>query len=637
MKIKEYIKPSFSLLMLVSGILMKAGNVEWFQNRYVALAWYIAAYLPVGLNVMKEAWVYIKQKDYFSEFTLMTIATLGAFAIGEYPEGVAVMLFYCIGEMFQDKAVDKARNNIKNLVAFRPDKASVIRDGNIITTDPANVNVGDVIEVKPGERIPLDGILLSEASTFNAAALTGESMPQLIEKDHEVLAGMISSDSVVHVRVSRPSSDSAISRILDMVQQATERKAPAELFIRKFARIYTPTVICLAVLTIIIPMVYFMITAGGDIQLYDIGHQLFKWINRALVFLVISCPCALVISIPLGYFGGIGAASSRGILFKGSNYLDAITNIDTVVFDKTGTLTKGIFSVQSIDAVSKSTDDMLRYVAAIEANSNHPIAKAIIAYVNSNRIDYKDVPVTNLKDISGYGMSADINGINILLGTLKLLAKEGISYPKDLIDTAETIVVCAIDGVYAGHILLADTIKDDAIEAIRLLNNRGINSTEILSGDKQALVDKVAKTLKVTKGYGDLLPEGKVAHIDQLKKDGLKVAFVGDGINDAPVLALSDIGIAMGAMGSDMAIETADIVIQNDRPSRVAEAISIGKRTKKIVHENITMAIGVKVLVMILGLLGIANLWEAVFADVGVALIAILNATRIFLNKNTQN
>ncbi|HRN15870.1 MAG TPA: HAD-IC family P-type ATPase, partial [Xylanibacter oryzae] len=286
---------------------------------------------------------------------------------------------------------------------------------------------------------------------------------------------------------------------------------------------------------------------------------------------------------------------------------------------------------------SKSTDDMLRYVAAIEANSNHPIAKAVIAYANSNRIDYKDVPVTNLKDISGYGMSADINGINILLGTLKLLAKEGISYPKDLIDTAETIVVCAIDGVYAGHILLADTIKDDAIEAIRLLNNRGINSTEILSGDKQALVDKVAKTLKVTKGYGDLLPEGKVAHIDQLKKDGLKVAFVGDGINDAPVLALSDIGIAMGAMGSDMAIETADIVIQNDRPSRVAEAISIGKRTKKIVHENITMAIGVKVLVMILGLLGIANLWEAVFADVGVALIAILNATRIFLNKNTQN
>lgn len=637
MKIKEYIRPSFSLLMLVSGILMTAGSVEWFQNKYVALAWYIAAYLPVGLNVMKEAWVYIKQKDYFSEFTLMTIATLGAFAIGEYPEGVAVMLFYCIGEMFQDKAVDKARNNIKNLVAFRPDKASVIRDGNIITTDPANVNVGDVIEVKPGERIPLDGILLSDASTFNTAALTGESMPQLIEKDHEVLAGMISSDSVVHVRVSRPSSDSAISRILDMVQQATERKAPAELFIRKFARIYTPTVICLAVLTIIIPMVYFMITAGGDIQLYDIGHQLFKWINRALVFLVISCPCALVISIPLGYFGGIGAASSRGILFKGSNYLDAITNIDTVVFDKTGTLTKGIFSVQSIDALSRSTDDMLRYVAAIEANSNHPIAKAIIAYANSNMIDYKNVPVTNLKDISGYGMSADINGINILLGTLKLLAKEGISYPKDLIDTAETIVVCAINGAYAGHILLADTIKDDAIEAIRLLNNRGINRTEILSGDKQALVDKVAKTLKVTNGYGDLLPQGKVAHIDQLKKDGLKVAFVGDGINDAPVLALSDIGIAMGAMGSDMAIETADIVIQNDRPSRVAEAISIGKRTKKIVNENITMAIGVKVLVMILGLLGIANLWEAVFADVGVALIAILNATRIFLNKNTQN
>ncbi len=637
MEIKEYIRPSFSLVMLVSGISMTAGSVEWFQNKYVALLWYIVAYLPVGLDVMKEAWEYIKQKDYFSEFTLMTIATLGAFAIGEYPEGVAVMLFYCIGEMFQDKAVDKARDNIKSLVAFRPDKAYVIKDGNITTTDPANVNVGDIIEVKPGERIPLDGILLSEASTFNTAALTGESIPQLIEKNSEVLAGMISSDSVVHVKVTRPSTDSAISRILDMVQQATERKAPSELFIRKFARIYTPTVICLAALIVLIPMVYYIITGGSDIQLYDIGHQLIKWINRALIFLVISCPCALVISIPLGYFGGIGAASSRGILFKGSNYLDAITHIDTVVFDKTGTLTKGIFSVQSIDAISRSTDDMLRYMASIEANSNHPIARAIIAYANSNMIDYKDLPVTNLKDISGYGMSAEINGKAILLGTLKLLAKEGISYPDSLINTAETIVVCAIDGAYAGHILLADTIKDDAIEAIRSLNKSGIDRTEILSGDKQALVDKVAKTLKVTDGYGDLLPQGKVDHIDQLKREGKKVAFVGDGINDAPVLALSDIGVAMGAMGSDMAIETADIVIQNDRPSRVAEAISIGKRTKKIVNENITMAIGVKVLVMILGLLGIANLWEAVFADVGVALIAILNATRIFLNKNTQN
>lgn len=637
MEIKEYIRPSFSLVMLVSGISMTAGSVEWFQNKYVALLWYIVAYLPVGLDVMKEAWEYIKQKDYFSEFTLMTIATLGAFAIGEYPEGVAVMLFYCIGEMFQDKAVDKARDNIKSLVAFRPDKAYVIKDGNIKATDPANVNVGDIIEVKPGERIPLDGILLSETSTFNTAALTGESIPQLIEKDSEVLAGMISSDSVVHVKVTRPSTDSAISRILDMVQQATERKAPSELFIRKFARIYTPTVICLAALTVLIPMVYYIITGGSDIQLYDIGHQLIKWINRALIFLVISCPCALVISIPLGYFGGIGVASSRGILFKGSNYLDAITHIDTVVFDKTGTLTKGIFSVQSIDAISRSTDDMLRYIASIEANSNHPIARAIIAYANSNMIDYKDLPVTNLKDISGYGMSAEINGKAILLGTLKLLAKEGISYPDSLINTAETIVVCAIDGAYAGHILLADTIKDDAIEAIRSLNKSGIDRTEILSGDKQALVDKVAKTLKVTDGYGDLLPQGKVDHIDQLKREGKKVAFVGDGINDAPVLALSDIGVAMGAMGSDMAIETADIVIQNDRPSRVAEAISIGKRTKKIVNENITMAIGVKVLVMILGLLGIANLWEAVFADVGVALIAILNATRIFLNKNTQN
>lgn len=613
---RNFIKPGVSLAMLAAGMIMSACGVRWFTGG-VALAWYVAAYLPVGLGVMREAWECAMKRDVFSEFMLMSVASIGAFIIGEYPEAVAVMLFYCIGETLQDMAVDRARDNIKSLMAFRPDHASVVAGAQVVTRSPADVRVGDIVEVKPGERVPLDGTLITAGAPFNTAALTGESVPRMIECGEEVLAGMISADSVVRLRVSRPAGESAVARILNMVEQASERKAPAELFIRKFARIYTPAVIALAALTVLVPWLW---SLAGAALVYDFG----TWFYRALIFLVISCPCALVISIPLSYFGGIGAASRQGVLFKGGNYLDAVTRLDTVVFDKTGTLTRGRFSVVKVDA--GRPDELLAAVAAMESGSNHPIAKAIMAHVGN-----VTVTATGLKNVPGYGLTATVDGSQWIAGTLKLLDREHVAYPQELASVPETIVACAKDGRYAGCILLADTLKDDAVEAIEALRENGVEHIEILSGDKQALVDKVAAELKVDKGYGDLLPEGKVDHIEELKRAGRNVAFVGDGINDAPVLALSDVGIAMGGLGADMAIETADVVIQTDRPSKVAAAIRTGRRTRGIARQNIVLAIGVKILVMILGLFGLANLWAAVFADVGVALLAVLNATRVSL------
>lgn len=621
MEERNFLRPAISLAMLIAGIVMSAFDVELFAVSYVKLAWYAIAFLLVGIDVIKEAIeCAVKEHEVFSEFMLMTIASIGAFIIGEYPEGVAVMLFYCIGETLQDMAVDKAKDNIKSLIAFRPDHAMVLIDGILTEKKPEDVCVNDVIEVKPGERVPLDGEVISADSTFNTAALTGESAPRLIEKGKEALAGMIAVDSVVRLRVTRPSGESAVSRILNMVEEASARKAPAELFIRKFARIYTPTVIGLALLTVVLPFLWSLASPSFSYIFSD-------WFYRALIFLVISCPCALVISIPLGYFGGIGAASTKGILFKGGNYLDAITHIDTVVFDKTGTLTTGEFSVVKVDEMGEN--EFLKVVSSIERNSNHPIAKAIVKYAGDEIADVSDV-----KDMPGYGLSAMSGNDKWLAGTLRLLQRENVSYPKELENLPETIVACAKNGEYIGYILLADTLKEDSVNAIGLLKDNGISNVEIMSGDKQALVDKVAKALNVDKGYGDLFPEGKVRHIEELKKQGRNVAFIGDGINDAPVLALSNVGIAMGALGSDMAIETADIVIQTDQPSKVAAAIKIGKRTKAIVKQNIFFAIGVKVLVMLLGVLGFANLWAAVFADVGVALLAVLNATRIFLYKD---
>lgn len=620
--LNDYWKITLSAILLLGGIIMNVSGVSFFQEKHIALCWYIASYLPVGVPVMKEAWESIRKKDIFSEFTLMTIATLGAFYIGEYPEGVAVMLFYSLGELFQSKAVAKAKRNISALLDVRPATATVIKGNEAITQSPLKVQVGEIIEVKAGERVPLDGEMQSEVAAFNTSALTGESVPRHIRRGEEVLAGMIATDKVVQLRVTKPFEQSALSRILEMVQNASERKAPAELFIRKFARIYTPVVTGLAVLIVLLPFLYSLIDAGFVFSFND-------WLYRALVFLVISCPCALVVSIPLGYFGGIGAASRLGILFKGGNYLDAITQINTVVFDKTGTLTLGTFSVQSCQPQPGTSEEkLIQLIASVECKSTHPIGKAILAYAVKRNIGL--VTTSDVTEIAGHGLSGNINGTCILVGNTRLLTKFGVKFPEELSVIADTIVVCAVGTEYIGYLLLSDVLKEDAFKAVEELKALNITNIQILSGDKQAIVTNFANRLGVTQAYGDLLPEGKVKHIEELGRDATnQIAFVGDGINDAPVLALSNVGIAMGGLGSDAAIETADVVIQTDQPSKVATAIRAGKLTRRIVWQNISLAFGVKLLVLVMGAGGLATLWEAVFADVGVALIAIVNAIRI--------
>lgn len=618
----EYWKVGLSFILLISGIIMNALELPFFREGYFSLIWYIVAYLPVGLPVMKEAWESMKDKDYFSEFTLMFVATLGAFYIGEYPEGVAVMLFYSVGELFQEKAVDKAKRNIGALLDVRPEEAAVVRDERVVIENPQNVKVGETIEIKTGGRVPLDGMMLNEVAAFNTAALTGESVPRSIRMGEEVLAGMIVTDKVIRIKVIRSFDKSALARILELVQNASERKAPAELFIRKFARVYTPIVIGLAVLIVLLPFIYSLITPQFLFTFND-------WLYRALVFLVISCPCALVVSIPLGYFGGIGAASRLGILFKGGNYLDAVTKINTVVFDKTGTLTKGTFEVQSCNCESGvSEEELIRMIASVESSSTHPIAKAVVNYAGQRDIELSSV--TDSKEYAGLGLEAAVNGIQVLAGNGRLLSKFQIEYPPELLSVTDTIVVCAIGNKYAGYLLLSDSLKEDARIAIQNLKALGIQNIQILSGDKQSIVSNFAEKLGISEAYGDLLPDGKVKHLEELRQHTEnQVAFVGDGMNDAPVLALSNVGIAMGGLGSDAAIETADVVIQTDQPSKVAEAIKVGKLTRRIVWQNISLAFGVKLLVLILGAGGLATLWEAVFADVGVALIAIMNAVRI--------
>ena len=618
----EYWKVGLSFILLITGIIMNALELPFFREGYFSLIWYVVAYLPVGLPVMKEAWESMKDKDYFSEFTLMFVATLGAFYIGEYPEGVAVMLFYSVGELFQEKAVDKAKRNIGALLDVRPEEAAVVRDERVVIENPQSVKVGETIEIKTGGRVPLDGMMLNEVAAFNTAALTGESVPRSIRMGEEVLAGMIVTDKVIRIKVIRPFDKSALARILELVQNASERKAPAELFIRKFARVYTPIVIGLAVLIVLLPFIYSLITPQFLFTFND-------WLYRALVFLVISCPCALVVSIPLGYFGGIGAASRLGILFKGGNYLDAVTKINTVVFDKTGTLTKGTFEVQSCNCESGvSEEELIRMIASVESSSTHPIAKAVVNYAGQRDIELSSV--TDSKEYAGLGLEAAVNGIQVLAGNGRLLSKFQIEYPPELLSITDTIVICAIGNKYAGYLLLSDSLKEDAKIAIQNLKALGIQNIQILSGDKQSIVSNFAEKLGISEAYGDLLPDGKVKHLEELRQHTEnQVAFVGDGMNDAPVLALSNVGIAMGGLGSDAAIETADVVIQTDQPSKVAEAIKVGKLTRRIVWQNISLAFGVKLLVLILGAGGLATLWEAVFADVGVALIAIMNAVRI--------
>ncbi|MBD3748589.1 MAG: cadmium-translocating P-type ATPase [Sphingobacteriales bacterium] len=605
---------SFTLLML--GIALDnwiKPTPSWFSG-WVRLAWYIAAYLPVGLPVVIRGIKTAVKGDVFTEFFLMSVATIGAFYIGEYPEGVAVMLFYAVGELFQDAAVNRAKRSIKALLDVRPDSADVLRNGIYVNLPPESVKVGETIQIKVGERVPLDGEMLSEGSSFNTSALTGESKPSTFTKGETVLAGMINQEKVVELKVTKLFNDSSLARILTLVQDATTRKAKTEQFIRKFARIYTPIVVFLAIGITLIP--WFIV----DDYVFN------TWLYRALIFLVISCPCALVISIPLGYFGGIGAASRKGILFKGSNYLDLMTKINQVVMDKTGTLTKAVFKVQEVESYDIAQDEWLPLAAVLEAKSTHPVAKAVVEYAGNN---LGRIQVDALEEISGHGLKGEVNGKEVLAGNVKLMDMMKVPVNDGLRTIVDTIVIVAVNRKLAGYLTIADEIKEDSKQAVDALHKLNVKTT-MLSGDKQAVVDKVAKYLGIDKAYGDLLPEHKVQKVEALKHDKMNVvAFVGDGINDAPVLALSDVGIAMGGLGSDAAIETADVIIQTDHPSKIATAIQIGKATTKIVWQNIGLAFGVKLIVLILGAGGLATMWEAVFADVGVAMLAILNAVRI--------
>lgn len=595
-----------TLLVLEYGFSIHIPNIP-------LLAINLFAYLLAGREVLNLAWRKSKRGDIFNEFVLMSVATIGAFLIGEYEEGVAVMLFYQIGEWFQDSAVNRAKRSIKALLDVRANVVTVIRNGKAEVADPATVKVGEEIQIKPGEQVALDGELVSENASFNTAALTGESIPDTKYKDERVLAGMINLNTLAVVKVTALFKDSKLSKILEMVQDATARKSKTQLFISRFAKVYTPIVFFLALALCVLPF-------------FVVDDYVFRdWFYRALVFLVISCPCALVVSIPLGYFGGIGLASRNGILFKGGNYLDVMTQVQTVVMDKTGTLTQGVFKVQKIVPNGVTADELLHATVALERHSTHPIAKAIAEY--AGKLQANGV-ISDIEEVAGHGLKGIVDGRQVLAGNLKFLKNSHVTYPAALDHFTETLVAVAIDNQFAGYISIADEIKPDAQKTIKELHDLGI-STVMLSGDKQSVVDQIAKTLNMDEAYGNLLPDGKIERVSKLKEEGRILAFVGDGINDAPVIALADVGIAMGGLGSDATIETADVVIQNDQPSKILGAIKAGKITRSIVWQNIILAMSVKAIVLILGAGGVANLWEAVIADVGVALLAILNAVRI--------
>ncbi|AXO80041.1 cadmium-translocating P-type ATPase [Olleya aquimaris] len=610
---KTYVPAIISFIMLIIGIGLDYFDVSFFKD-WIRIAWYGIAYLPVGFPVVKEGWISIKKGDVFTEFFLMSIATIGAFVIGEYPEGVAVMLFYAVGELFQSAAVNRAKGNIKALLDVRPKEANVFREGDYKSVSPEVVNIGEKIQIRVGEKIPLDGILLSEKASLNTAALTGESKPDSIQKEAKVYAGSINLESVIEVEVTNTFEDSSIARILDLVQNATARKSKTELFIRQFARIYTPIVVFLAIGVTFIP--YFFV---DDYVFRD-------WLYRALIFLVISCPCALVISIPLGYFGGLGAASKNGILFKGASFLDAMTKINTLVMDKTGTVTKGVFKIKEVKAIDWKETEFMQYLMAMEEQSTHPIAKAILEYKSEG----EDFEAQDVSEIAGKGLKGVVNGKTVLVGNKALMTANNINVPSETESIVESIVLVAIDNQFAGYVVIADELKEDAKETITELHKVGIKKIMMLSGDKDSITQQVAKELNIENAKGGLLPEDKLNEVEILKKNPEnKIAFIGDGINDAPVLAASNVGIAMGGLGSDVAIETADVIIQTDQPSKVVRAIKISRSTRKIVWQNIILAFGVKVIVLILGAGGLATMWEAVFADVGVALLAILNAVRL--------
>jgi Zn2+/Cd2+-exporting ATPase len=608
---KNYLTAIISFSLLVTGIIFNYYRLDFF-NTYFQWVFFGTAYILVGGPVLLKAVKEIPKGNIFNEFFLMGIATLGAFGIGSYEEGVAVMLFYTLGELFQDAAINRAKRSIKALLEIQSREVTVIDKGKSLIKRPEEVSPGEIIQVKPGEKVSLDGELLTEKASFNTSALTGESVPEAKEKGQQVFAGMINLYTLSEIKVTHGFQDTRLSKILTLVQEASGRKAQTQQFISKFAKIYTPIVVFMAIGLTFLP--YFLIDD------YTFG----VWLYRALIFLVISCPCALVISIPLGYFGGIGAASKNGILFKGSNYLDLMKNLDTVVMDKTGTLTKGVFKVQQVETLNFDKQLFLKITAALESRSTHPIAKAITEHIK----EFQGIVVSDVEEIPGHGLKGRIDKYEVLAGNAKLLKKFNISYPEPD-NISEAIVLVAINNQYAGFIIIADEIKEDALIAVKNLRLSGVRKIVMLSGDKQSIVDKVAQTLGIDEAYGDLFPEDKVSKVMQLKKGSKALAFVGDGINDAPVVAIADVGIAMGGLGSDATIETADVVIQTDQPSKIATGIKIGKATNKIVWQNIILAFAVKALVLALGAGGIATMWQAVFADVGVALLAILNAVRI--------
>ena len=613
---KKGIRIIISLILFIIAFLMNFNNV-WINNGI-----YILAYIIVGFEIIKEAVENIIKGKVFDENFLMTIATIGAFGIGEFPEAVAVMLFYQVGELFQSYAVDKSRKSIASLMDIRPDYANVERNGIIEKVDPYDVEIDEIIVIKPGEKVPLDGKVVEGKSCLDTKALTGESLPKEIMEESEVLSGCINLNGVIKVKVSKKFAESTVSKILDLVENASSKKSKSENFITKFAHYYTPIVVIIAVILAIVPPLIIQDASFSD------------WLYRALSFLVVSCPCALVISIPLSFFGGIGGASKMGILIKGSNYLEAIANTEIVVFDKTGTLTEGVFEVQKVNPIGISEEELLEITAFAENYSNHPISLSVKKAYNKE-IDEKQI--INVEEIPGYGIIAKIGENDVLVGNEKLMKEHKIEFTK--CSEIGTILYVALNQKYVGYILIADKIKDDSEKAIKTLKKNNVKQIVMLTGDKKNVGESVAKKLGIDKVYTELLPDGKVKKVEELLKEKSekgKLAFVGDGINDAPVLALADIGIAMGGLGADSAIEAADVVIMNDEPSRIVNAINLSKKTMRIVKENIIFAILIKVIVLILSACGLSTMWEAVFADVGVSIIAILNALRVLRVKNNK-
>ena len=602
--------------IIISAILFVLALVIPFSNEWINNGLFIISYLVVGFEILKKAVRNIFRGKVFDENFLMAVATIGAFAIGEFPEAVAVMLFYQVGELFQSYAVDKSRKSIASLMDIRPDYANIEKDGKIEKVDPDEVKIGDIIIVKTGEKIPLDGVVVEGTSSLDTMALTGESVPRVVKTEDEVLSGCINKDGLLKIRVTKEFGESTVSKILDLVENASSKKSKSENFITKFAKYYTPTVVIIAVLLAFIPPIILK-----DFSTFSV------WLYRALSFLVVSCPCALVISIPLSFFGGIGGASKMGILIKGSNYLEALANTETVVFDKTGTLTEGIFEVQDIYAEGIEKDELLRIVAHAENYSNHPIAKSVKKAYNK---EIDENIIKNPQELSGKGIWANIDEKDILVGNEKLMVEEEIDFKK--CDEVGTILYVAIDKKYVGYVLIADKIKQDSSKTIRELKTMNIKETIMLTGDKKEVGEYVAKKLNIDNVYTELLPDGKVEKVEELlkqKSEKGKLVFIGDGINDAPVLTIADIGVAMGGLGSDAAIEAADIVIMTDETSKISKAINLSKKTMRIVRENIIFAIFVKIAVLVLTAFGASTMWEAVFADVGVSVIAIINALRM--------